>query len=164
MKKFSNTFGDILQNEKQQNQRLVRTIVEGFYADGLKISNRSIQMYINGSQIPPYKTAKEILKILKIKMSEEQLLSVLAFSENNKYLNMEKISNPDSLIKANSPYLKKRLSIKYSEFTFLENSDVDKKDAIELIENKVLEKYGNDKFAFNRYIRDLIDKDMNENQ
>lgn len=162
MKEIFNTFSDILQNEKENNPRLTRTIVEGFYEDGLRISNRSIQLYIKGQQVPSFPIAREILKILKVRMSEQELLSILAYSLDNKSIDMEKVSNPDILIE-NNPTLKKRISIKYSDFTFLNDSKINKKNSIDLIENKVLEKYGNDKYAFNRYIRDLIDKDMNEN-
>ena len=129
--------------------------------DGIQMTRRTIEKYVSGERVPTYNTAKSILKFLYVSMPEETLLEVLEYSkEFKKQDSVERLVIPDRKVKTETPALRKRISIKYNEFSFLDGSNVPKEDAIDLINERVSEQYGNDKFAFNRYIKDLIDKDM----
>ena len=160
---FKNTFSDILQAEKEKNSKLTTEIVEGLEKMEIKITPRTIQLYKKGTLVPEYNLAKKILKILKVSMSENELLTLLNKSkesrDSSKGQYIRKIIDPDS-VKSDSTCLRKRIAIKADSFTFLEGSDLSPDYAIDLIESRVKELYGDDKYAFNRYIKDLIDKDM----
>lgn len=160
MDSFKNTFSDILIEEKKKNKKITMKIVNELAETGTNINRRTIEKYIKGETVPTYNLAKEILKIFDVTMSEEQLLQVLT----NSHLFRE-IERPEGVYgtihrEKDNYTLRRRISIKSSEFTFLDNTDVPKENAIDLINERVIEDYGDDKFAFNRYIKDLIDKDM----
>lgn len=160
MSKFKNTFSDILLEEKKKNKKITTKIVNELEDINININRRTVEKYIKGETVPTYNLAKEILKIFDVTMSEEQLLQVLT----NSHLFRE-IERPEGVYgtirrEKDSYTLRRRISIRSSEFTFLDNTDVPKEDAIDLINERVIKNYGDDKFAFNRYIKDLIDKDM----
>ena len=161
METFKNTFSDILQAEKQNIRSFTVKIQDGLLEDGIQMTRRTIEKYVSGERVPTYNTAKSILKFLDVSMPEETLLEVLEYSkEFKKQDSVERLVIPDRKVKTETPALRKRISIKYNEFSFLDGSNVPKEDAIDLINERVSEQYGNDQFAFNRYIKDLIDKDM----
>lgn len=155
------TFSDILRAEKEADYNLTAKIVNGLIEKNIVLSPRTIQNYIQGKQVPEYQNAKEIIKVLNLSYNESALLQILNRSKQQlkeeKSTSISKTINPNEISYGRSN-LKKRVSISGSEFTFMDDDSGEY--AIDLIEQRIEEEYGKNKYSFNRYIRDLIDEDM----
>ena len=168
-KNVAGTFSDILQSEKQSDYNLTQRIVNSFLDKGERISPRTVQKYIKGNLVPSYQKAKDILKIIGTNLSETELLALLEESKRQmndleKYGGFSKTINPGEIENMPNQTLRKRIAINAKEFTFLNDTDVPNEYSIDLIEQRVADEYGDSKYSFSRYIRDLINKDMKENE
>jgi len=157
------TVSDILRAEKEYNYNLSSLIVDELHKKGIDVTKRAIQKYIKGDLVPDYLMAKEIFRILKLNYSESDMLDLISRSKEKliaqKEQSLSKVINPDE-VEYSPAFLKKRISIAASDFSFIQDESVSSEYAVDLIEQRVQEEYGNSKYSFNRYIKDLIDQDM----
>ena len=157
------TFSAILLAEKEADYNVNSRIVDSLNSKGFSISKRTMQKYEKGTLVPDYALAKEIFKVLHLNYGESDLLEILTRSKEKmimeRSLSLSKTINPDEFEYIPS-FLKKRISISAEEFSFLEKTNVSSDYVIDLIEQRIKEEYGDNRYSFNRYIRDLIDADM----
>lgn len=122
----------ILQILREQNINLTK-----LYKDlnnlGLNITYPSLYSYFTGVVVPPFSTAKKILKIEKIEIDDEELENVLSYSKKvyksekddaNKILNLNLKIKPESVdedFKQNSKYLKSVIEMRADEVFTDEN-------------------------------------------
>ena len=135
---------------------MTRKLNEG----GFNITERQIYRYASGEVVPKYQTLIAIINICKINLSNKQIGELLRNSEEAKNKFDAAITNPEISLKEKSPTLHKRLTLRNKDFNFLDGSNVSNDYSLELIEEKVAEIYGSDKYAFSRYIVSLINEDM----
>ena len=89
--KLPDTFSAILQAEKEMDYNITQKIVSSLAEKGIRISQRTVQLYCNGKLVPDYQRAKDVLKVLGIVYSESDLLSIL--NESRERLKEERSSS-----------------------------------------------------------------------
>jgi len=150
----------ILQMLRDQNINLTK-LYKDLYDLGLNITYPSLYSYFTGVVVPPFSTAKKILKIEKVKMPDEELEEVLAFSkriqksekdDENKILNLNLKIKPESVgidFKQNAKYLKSVIEMR--------------SDEVFGDENLITQFSASGKRRFSAYVAYLIQKDLKEN-
>ena len=128
---------------------------------GLNITYPSLYSYYTGVVIPPYSTAREILKTENMEMSEEDLKEVLAYSRKvykdekddaNRILNLNLKIRPESVsrnFRQNSKYLRSVIEMRADE-VFGDEDLVTQFSAV-------------GKRKLSAYVAYLINKDLKEN-
>lgn len=151
----------ILENERKNNKNFYDLILSNLEKHNIFLSKRTIQRYVSGEGTPSYEVAKIILNALKVPVTEQEILKLLNSSKTGRNDHVSKSIPADGIMKSEKrPVLKKRITIGFEMFDFLNESEVPRERAVELVEERVAASYGTDKSAFCRYIKDLINEDM----
>lgn len=116
---------------------------------GFDISPRSLQRYRTKEMKPNTYTAKEILKALEIKMTDDELVKSLEIARS------EKIKNANE-----SNCIERGVRIPYAKCSDT-MTDIDKIKAA--IDKRLVETQGRKNPNFNKYLTDLIRYDLDNN-
>lgn len=142
---FFTIINEVMSADPKSNRHLVEAVTDK------KITMKNIQRYRNGDSVPEFSTAKIILQHLQIKITDVDLDAILkesrAYSKNKR--------DKDKDIK-----IKKYVEISGNSFDL--GDEINPQYIIEFIYNRIESIYGDDKSAFNSYIRDLITKDIKD--
>lgn len=154
------TVKSILLEKKENDKSFVSYLTRKLKEEGFNISERQVYRYSSGKVVPKYQTLIAILNICKINLSNKEIVELIKNSEEAKNKFDATVTNPEISLKEKAPAVHKRLTLRNKDFDFLNGSNVSNDYSLELIEEKVVEIYGDDKYAFSRYIVDLINEDM----
>lgn len=154
------TFSDLINeriNEGIYNPN--RTIVNALLEKNIPTSMRSIQSYRNGTRVPSFLIAKEILNILSIELKDEEINNVL---KSSRIAVNQKIDNKNY----SSYYRDGKEPEQTKKRTFVFNvGDIDiyGSDDIkdQLLDNRLYELYESEE-ELAKYIYALIKKDLEE--
>lgn len=154
------TFSDLINeriNEGIYNPN--RTIVNALTEKNIPTTMRSIQFYRNGTRVPSFLVAKEILNILSIDLSDEEIINILKSSR--KAVN-QKVDNKNY----SSYYRDGREPEQSRKRTFVFNAseiDIYGTDEVkdQLLDNRLYELYESED-ELEKYIYALIKKDLEE--
>lgn len=156
-KETKTTFSELI-NEKinEGMPHANRTIVNSLANKNITISMRSLQSYRKGERIPSFLIAKEILKVLKVDMDDDDLLSILNSSRN--------LPSDTGAEKSYSSFERKdekQSSLKRIATLNIEDLDIDADTGIkaQILNDRIVELYGDER-EFGEYIKELIEYDL----
>lgn len=128
---------------------------------GLNITYPSLYAYYTGTTVPPYSMAKQILKLARYQLSNDDLEQVLAYSK--------KVNKAENKEKNNELHINLKIKPKNIHSDYKNNADGLKT----IIEMRADELFGNDdeissasaggKRKISSYLSYLIKKDLEEN-
>lgn len=160
------TFSVILQEEKLKNKSICPYLTSEMKNRGYELTPRHIQRYKSGVCVPTLEIAKEILQILNISYSDDDIKELLENSRN--YKNEVEVEKTNRMLDINIgskiESIKVNLTINSSDLNFMnefiDDSLTDKISPLKTWKDRVEEAYGNDKNSYKRYFLDLVKKDM----
>ena len=116
-------------------------------SNNLKLSLRSLQRYLSRESLPTFYNAKEILRIIGIQASDDQIREALATADENRYDNMSK-----------NNYMQRGVRLKISQLS----EEIDDPGIIMVELNNRIRSMPKRKRNFNQYVTALIKMDIDK--